>query len=84
VTPSERTLRSRIGGYVRASRYDGREMTAAARRTFLDSFERQVDPDGLLPPAERARRAEAARRAHMTALSLKAAQARRRAKENRP
>jgi len=48
-------------------------MTAATRTrrrrrrrapaAFAARFDRQVDPDGLLPPAERARRADAARRA---------------------
>ena len=40
-------------------------------------FERQVDPEGTLPPAERAKRAENARRAHYQRLSLRSAQARR-------
>ena len=44
---------------------------------FLDSFEKQVDPDGTLEPAERARRAESARKAHFARLALKSAQARR-------
>jgi hypothetical protein len=40
-------------------------------------FEREVDPDGHLDPAERTRRAESLRQAHMARLSLKAAAARR-------
>lgn len=50
---------------------------APARKAFLDRFERQVDPDGLLSPADRARRAEHARKAYFLALALKSAQARR-------
>jgi hypothetical protein len=51
-----------------------------ARQAFLDRFEREVDPDGTLPPAERARRAEHARKAYFAKLALKSAQARRRRK----
>jgi hypothetical protein len=38
--------------------------TEPARHALLDHFERHVDPDGLLPPAERARRAGHARKAY--------------------
>jgi hypothetical protein len=54
----ERRLRGRIGAYCLHARRDSRETTTAARRAFLTSFERQVDPTGQLPPEERARRAE--------------------------
>ena len=50
---------------------------------MLDRFEREVDPNGELTPAERARRAGHARKAYFTRLSLKSAQARRRASEAR-
>ena len=76
-TPSERVLAGRIGAYVVHSRYDSRELTAAARAAFRDKFQREVDPDGTLPPAERARRAEMARKAHYARLALKSAKARR-------
>jgi hypothetical protein len=52
--------------------------TAPARKAMLDKFERQVDPDATLLPAERAIRAEHARKAHFKRLALKSAQARRR------
>jgi hypothetical protein len=45
---------------------------------MLDKFERQVDPSGTLTPAERAKRAAHARKAHFKRLALKSAQARRR------
>lgn len=45
---------------------------------MLEKFERQIDPDNVLPPAERAFRAEHARKAHMKRMALKSAQARRR------
>ncbi len=40
-------------------------------------FEREVDPDGTLEPAERERRAAHARKAYYSALALKSAKARR-------
>jgi len=54
--------------------------TAPARRAFDERFERQVDPDGVLDPAEQARRAEHARKAHFLRLSLRSAVARRKIK----
>jgi len=77
LTPAERSLRARMGAYAQQARHDTRETTAAARATFLTRFEREVDPDGVLPEAERARRAEAAKRMYFTRLAWKSAQARR-------
>lgn len=77
LTPNERVLRSRIAAHTKWSKADPIEGTAAARQAALDRFERQVDPDGVLAPAERARRAEHARKAYFTSLALKSAQARR-------
>ena len=57
--------------------------TAPARKAMLDRFEREVDPEGVLAPAERARRAEHARKAWFARLALKSAQARRCAAEAR-
>jgi hypothetical protein len=51
--------------------------TANGRRQFLDRFERQVDPDGVLDPRQRAIRADHARKAYFTRLALRSAQARR-------
>lgn len=76
-TPSERALHARLAAYTKWSKTDAREGTAAARQAAHDRFATQVDPDGVLPPAERARRAEAARKAYFTRLALKSAQARR-------
>lgn len=55
---------------------DSREVTAKARAAFLDRFEREVDPRGELPIAERARRAEHARKAYFTELALKSSRSR--------
>jgi hypothetical protein len=79
LTPSERSLRARMAAYVSWSRTeDPVARTEPARKAARDRFERQVDPDGQLPHAERARRAEQAMKAHMTRIALKSAQARRR------
>ncbi|MFC1935258.1 hypothetical protein ACFLX9_00605 [Chloroflexota bacterium] len=72
----ERSLRGRIGAYSLHAKYDSRVTTAKARAKFLSRFEREVDPDSKLPPEERERRAQAARKAHFTKLAFKSAQAR--------
>jgi hypothetical protein len=43
-------LYGRIGGLRLAATHDPKVYTAAARRVFAESFERQVDPDRVLPP----------------------------------
>ena len=75
------SLIGRIGAYRLHSTHDPRETTRAARAAFLRGFEERVDPDHVLPLAERARRAEAARKEHFARLALKSAQARRRRAE---
>ncbi len=70
------SLRGRIGGLALAAQRDPREYTAAARAAFLVRFEEMVDPDGLLSPAERQRRAEAAKKEHFARLALKSAKTR--------
>jgi hypothetical protein len=67
----------RIGGLTAWSRHDAETMTGAAHRGFRARFEREVDPEGTLPPAERAERAERARRAWMLQLAAKSAAVRR-------
>jgi len=74
LSPSQRTLRARMAAH--ALHAQGGTSTAAGTAAFLAKFERQVDPDGILPPAERARRAEHARKAHMTGLALASSRAR--------
>ena len=77
--PSERSQQSRLAAHVLHSRVaDPSAHTAAARAAFLDRFEREVDPDGVLAPDERARRAEHARKAYFQRLALRSAQSRRR------
>jgi hypothetical protein len=76
LTPEQRKLRARLAAYTLHSKTDARETTKAARSAFIDSFDREVDPNGVLSPEERARRAKAALRAHMTSLALKSSRAR--------
>jgi hypothetical protein len=79
LTPAERSLRSQIAAHESWARTPDRsQRTANARKAMLDKFERQVDPDGELPAAERAKRAQHARKAHFKRMALKSAQARRR------
>lgn len=70
----------RIGGLQRASQCDVVEMTAPARAASPSSdsyWLRQVDPGGVLPEKERARRATAAKKAYFAKLALKSALVRR-------
>jgi hypothetical protein len=78
LTPDQRSQRARIAGLTSAARQDVREMTAPARGSFLARFEREVDPDGVLPEDERKRRATALRRAYFARLALASSKARRR------
>lgn len=77
MTPAERSLRASIAAHTRWAHSDGTAGTAKARQTFLDRFDREVDPEGVLPPDERARRAANARSAHFKRMALRSAQARR-------
>lgn len=65
--------RSQAGRLGAASLHaQGKTNTRPATQAFLARFEREVDPDGVLPPAVRAKRAQHALKAHMTRLSAKA------------
>ena len=50
--------------------------TAPARAAMMERFEREVDPDGSLAPAERVQRAEHKRKAYFLGLALKSAKVR--------
>jgi hypothetical protein len=72
-----RKLRARIAAHESwANTSDPAARTAAARAAAESRFERLVDPDGTMQPAERARRAESARKAHYARLSLAGVRAR--------
>ncbi len=78
MSPEDRVLHARMAAHTLHSKYDSKDLTAPARRAFLEGFETQVDPEGILPIAERQRRAAHARKAHFTKLALASARARRR------
>jgi hypothetical protein len=81
LTDSDRRLYGKIGAHKSwANTSDRSARTAPARAAADRRFERQVDPDGVLEPHERALRAAAARKAYFAELALKSAQARRRRK----
>src|SRR3712207_5858286 len=66
---ADRSLIARLAAHESwANTADPSARTAPARRALLDRFERQVDPEGVLSPAERARRAGHARKAYFTRL----------------
>ena len=78
-TPAECRLRAQIHAHKSWASTENRSArTLPARLALLDKFEKEVDPDGKLLPAERAKRAENARKAFYATLALKSAQARRR------
>ena len=83
---SSATERGRLGAHVSwAKTSDRPARTLPARRAFLARFEREVDPQGELSPAERAARAENALKAHMARMRLaRAAKARRATVNTRP
>lgn len=81
MTASQRSLRAKIGAHTVHSIHDGVEITQRARAAFLASFEKAVDPDGVLPPEIRRQRADHALRAHMSKLSLAASRARTRTRK---
>lgn len=77
-TPADRSLIARLAAHEKwAQTPDATAATQAARTALLDRFDRQVDPDGTLPPEQRARMAASARKAYFTRLAYKSAQARR-------
>ncbi len=76
LSPARASLLGRIGAHRLHATHDSREITKNARSAFLARFEREVDPDGVLPVEERTRRAAHARKAYFAALALKSADAR--------
>lgn len=74
LTPAQRSLRARIAAH--ALHAKGGTNTKPATAAFLNRFAREVDPDGILSPEERARRAAHARTSYMQSLALKASRAR--------
>lgn len=80
MTPEQRVLRGRMGGLTAWSRHGADELLGKAWQANATRWENEVDPERLLPADERHKRAERAKRAHMTKLALLSAQARARKK----
>ena len=78
MTPEQRSLRARIAAH--AMHAQGKTNTAPGRKAANDRWERQVDPDGVLEPTERIKRAEHAKKLHFQRMALKSAQSRARNK----
>jgi hypothetical protein len=84
MTPAERKLRARLGGYAARVHHTGDELLREANRAYRDSFRDghrcAVCPDvrmaAGLTAEEVVRRAEALRRAHYTRLAMLSARAR--------
>ncbi|HEX3778470.1 MAG TPA: hypothetical protein VHX38_02300 [Pseudonocardiaceae bacterium] len=78
MTPAERAAKS-LGGQIGANRRWAKEpdrsaATEKARAAFASKFEREADPDCVLPLPERARRAENLRLAYFAQLRLRRVQ----------
>jgi hypothetical protein len=74
---SKRVLQARMAAHALHARVeDPAAHTAPAREVFLSRFEREVDPEGVLEPQDRARRAAHARKAYFTRLALASSKAR--------
>lgn len=79
LTPEQRSMRARIAAHAKHAKTDPHEATAKARAAFEARFEREADPDGVLDPAERARRAAHLQSQHMARLAFASSKARRKA-----
>jgi hypothetical protein len=76
------SLAARAKAHTLHAMYDSRVLTQSARDASPGSdgyWERYVDPDNVLDPTERARRAGHAKKAYFARLALASAKARRKA-----
>ncbi len=81
-TAADRRQIAKVAANTRwAHEEDRSAATQPARDGLYRRFEDEVDPERRLPPEERGKRVESARRAYYQRLALKSAQARRAAKE---
>jgi hypothetical protein len=76
---AQRTTKARIAAHESwAKTPDRARRTAPAREAADARFERLVDPNGTMRPADRAKAAQSARAAHFRRLALASHEARRR------
>ena len=74
--PELRRLAGQAGAYVQQARHDPHEMTLAARQAVWQKYLDRADPDRVLPPEERERRATALMKLDLTQRAYDAAKAR--------
>jgi hypothetical protein len=82
LSPAQRTLHARLAAHALHASRDSRELTAPARKAFLDRFKAQVIEAAakrgeVVSPEEIRRRAEHAKRSYFTKLALESSRARR-------
>ncbi len=71
LSPSERTLRASIAAHTMwAKTDDWAARTKPGRDAFRLSFDKKVDPNGVLNPVERTKRGEALYQAHFKKMAL--------------
>lgn len=71
-----RHISARLAANARWAKEDTVEGTKPARRGFLAKLAREIDPDGVMPEAELAKRVERKRLEHMQRMTLASAAAR--------
>ena len=77
LTPAQRVLRAKLAAHASwANTADRTARTRPAADAFMARFEREVDPDGRLDPAERLQRAASAKKAYFQRLALASSRAR--------
>lgn len=76
LTPEQRSQRAKAAALSRWANEDPTRQSLVLQRGIRAKFEREVDPNNELTPQERARRADAARKAHMARIALKSSRVR--------
>jgi hypothetical protein len=75
---TERSLHAQHASLIHWSQVENRTAaTRAMREGLTRKWEREIDPDGKLPPAELAKRVEMRRKAHMAEMTRRSIKARR-------
>ncbi|MCH8849445.1 MAG: hypothetical protein IIC89_01315 [Chloroflexi bacterium] len=76
MTNSEARLKGKAGGLATVARHGPDAIAARAREGLWRRFEREAERDGVLPPAERHRRATLEQRRYYAVLTIRSMQAR--------
>lgn len=82
MTPEQKSTQTRAAVHSSWAKTPNRaRRTAAARSAFEERFERQVDPHGVMAPADRAKAADSARTAYYLDLARRSAASRARKRQ---